>query len=157
MHINMLIASQAINTDEEVNVTLAENKTIRYNFLIPVIGVTVKVCITGGHIRAYGSVSIPNPNSAFNDFFIELDYENDNDTCGHAYVEPCATSSSPPRSRRQTSQSHTNNQIVYVSIEARDKDSSFAVDTITGDVYRDVNNGSTPESKSQLTEYRYVC
>ena len=126
---------------------LSKNKTIRYNLLIPVIGVTVEVCITEGHVHVYGSVSIPNPNSAFHDLFIELD-GNDTECCGHAYVEPCAMPSPSSRSRRDTSQSNTDDQVVYLSIEARDKDSSFAVNGIPGDVYRDVIDVPTPDSKT---------
>ena len=101
----------------------------------------------------YGSVSIPNPNSAFHDFFVELDFEkhkNETEICGHAYVEQCVSSLSPPRSRRDTSQSSTDDQVVYISIEARDKDSSFAVNGIAGDVYRDVIDAPTPDSKGKL-------
>ena len=78
---------------------LSKNKGIRYNLLVPVTGITVQVCITEGHIRVYGSVSVPNPNPAFHDFFIELD-ESSTKWCGHAYVESCPTQSSPSRSRR---------------------------------------------------------
>ena len=96
----------------------------------------------------YGSVSVPNPNPAFHDSFIELD-ESNTEWCGHAYVEPCATQSSPSRSRRDTSQSNTDDQVVYISIEARDKDSSFAVNGIAGDVYRDVVDAPTHDSKAR--------
>ena len=68
--------------------------------------------------------------------FIELD-KMDTKLSDHAHVDLCATSS-PSRLRCDTSQSSTDDQAVYISIEARDKDSSFAVNGIAGDVYRDV-------------------
>ena len=122
------------------------------------IGVTVKVCITEGHIHVFGSVSVSNPNPAFHDFFIDLDYEkheNDTEMCGHAYVEPCGTPASSPRSRRDTSQSNTDDQVVYLSIEARDKDTSFAVKGIPGDVYQDVIDAPTPDSKTWTSVFHY--
>ena len=127
-----------MTTDEEKNTTLTENQTIRYNLHIPVTGVTVKVCITGGSIHMYISALVPNPNSAFHDFFIELDYENSTanstEMCGHAYVKPCNAIRSN-RLRRQTSESNAKTQIVYISIEGRAKESSFVVNGTAGDIY----------------------
>lgn len=66
--------SVPVSTDEEMNGTLDQNETVRYHFPIPVIGITVEVCTTVGHVIVYGSVSVPNPNSAFYDWFLELEH-----------------------------------------------------------------------------------
>ena len=152
-----------MNTNEEMNVTLGENKTIRYNFLIPAIGVTVDVCITEGHIHAYGSVSVPNPNSAFYDFFIELDiehYEHRARICHSAYVEVCRSNTTRPRPRRQTSESNSDNQVVYLSIVGMAKESSFVVNGTAGEVYHadiDIITPELPDSKACLLNASVFC
>ena len=138
-----------------MNTMLEQNKTVRYNLLIPVIGVTVKVCITMGKIHVYGSTSTPNPNSAFHDFFIELDYEkheNETEVCGYStYVEPCNTSPSPhARGRRQTSESGTDAEVVYLSIVGMAEGSSFVVNGVAGDISHDVIVKQAPPSSDAI-------
>ena len=140
-----------MSTGEKMNVTLSGNKNIRYNLLIPVIGVTVEVCITEGHIHAYGSLSVPNPNSAFHDFVFVLDLENDTEVCGHAYVVPCAAPTFSPRSRRQTSQSNIDNQVVYLSIVGMAEKNSFIVNGTAGDLYHtETITPGPPDSKTGI-------
>ena len=130
-----LIATKEFRMDEEIRTTLGGNKTIRYNLLIPVIGVTVKVCITGGHVHVYGSVSIPNPNSAFNDFSNDLKHESNNETCCTFYVDSCPANQNG-RPRRQTSESDSSTQIVYISIVGMAQESSFIVNGTAGNIYQ---------------------
>ena len=49
-HAQIYTASVPAGTDEEMNGTLDKDETVHYNFPIPVIGITVKVCISAGHI-----------------------------------------------------------------------------------------------------------
>lgn len=84
-------ASVPADVEEEMNGTLDGNETIRYHFPIPVIGITVEVCVSQGHILVYGSVTVPNPNSAFYDWFLELNYEhrsNESVICENHFFDP---------------------------------------------------------------------
>ena len=63
-------------------------ETARYNLQIPVIGVTVEVCVSAGRIVVYGSTSDSNPNSAFYEFFLQVVYDNDTEQCDHMFYKP---------------------------------------------------------------------
>ena len=76
-----------------MNGTLDGNETVRYHFPIPVIGITVEVCVSQGHILIYGSVTVPNPNSAFYDWVFDVNYEqkhhnNESVVCQNQFFDP---------------------------------------------------------------------
>ena len=84
-------ATLPADTDEEMNGTLDQNETVRYHYQIPVAGITLRVCISVGHVVVYGSFSVPNPNSAFYDFVLEFGSESntsDTETCRNRYIDP---------------------------------------------------------------------
>ena len=74
-----------------MNGTLDQNETVRYHFQVPVAGITVRVCITVGHVVVYGSFTVPNPNSAFYDFLLEFEAEpsgKETETCKNKFISP---------------------------------------------------------------------
>ena len=84
-------ATLPADTDEEMNGTLDQNETVRYHYQIPVAGITLRVCISVGHVVVYGSFSVPNPNSAFYDFVLEFGSEtntSDTEICRNRYIDP---------------------------------------------------------------------
>ena len=79
------------NTDEEINGTLNQNESVRYHFPIPVAGITVRVCISVGRVVVYGSFSVPNPNSAFYDWSLELHFglnSSQKEICNSTFIDP---------------------------------------------------------------------
>lgn len=63
------------------------------------VGITVSVCISEGHIVVYGSFSVPNPNSAIYDWLIELEYEEidfQSEICTSIYIDPSDIHNEPP-------------------------------------------------------------
>ena len=113
--LNFLTASVPADVEEEMNGTLDGNETIRYHFPIPVIGITVEVCVSQGHILVYGSVTVPNPNSAFYDWIFELNYEhmhhgNESVACQNQFFDPSTIpdKNRPDSIRASSTASYTN-------------------------------------------------
>lgn len=99
-----------------MNGTLDQNETVRYQFPVPVIGITVKVCVSVGHVIVYGSVSIPSPNSAFYDWLLELEfqqYDNEAEICKNVFFVPSKIPDNvPPKASSTISYIHPSSQPV---------------------------------------------
>ena len=96
------------DTSNEMNGTLDEDESVRYHFPIPVVGITVRICVSGGHVIVYGSVSVPNPNSAFYDWLLDLEYgdrNNETEICDNVFVDPSKIPTKAPPTGPPTSQS----------------------------------------------------
>ena len=145
-----------------MNGTLDKDENVRYHFPIPVIGITVEVCISAGHIIVYGSVLVPNPNSAFYDWMLELDYgDSDLETelCKHMFIDPSKiqhkqyqasstvtfvhspTSSQVPQpsmspgSRFGPGTVELSDEILYVSILGKQNENNFVLNGTVGDSF----------------------
>ena len=132
-------ASIPIDIGHDMNGALDQNETVRYNLQIPVIGVTVVVCASAGHIVLYGSSTTPDPNSAFYEFFLQVVYANDTEQCDRMFYKPDTPSTSPLEKRNEgVPQSET--MTLYLSVVGKDKENSFvhlnstAGDTCPGDI-----------------------
>ena len=94
-----------------MNGTLDQDESIRYHFPIPVAGITIHLCVSSGHVVIYGSVTIPNPNSAFYDWMVEVDFggaTNETEICDNFYVNPDKIQTkTPPASSNSESHSPT--------------------------------------------------
>lgn len=51
--------------------SLESGGKIRYEFQMPSEGMTVKLCVSRGHVDLYSSFLLPNPNSALHDYKCE--------------------------------------------------------------------------------------
>ena len=74
-----------------MNGILGQNEAVRYHFQVPVAGITVRVCITVGHVVVYGSFTVPNPNSAFYDILLEFEAglsSNETEMCKNKFINP---------------------------------------------------------------------
>ena len=92
-----------------MNGTLDEDESVRYHFQVPIAGITLDVCVSGGHVIVYGSVSVPNPNSAFYDWMIEVEFDkNDNRTeqCDNIFFDPDKIPTKAPPTNPPISQTH---------------------------------------------------
>ena len=92
-----------------MNGTLDQNETVRYHFKIPVAGITVRVCISVGHVVVYGSFSVPNPNSAFYDFLLEFESEtsdSESENCQSTFIDPDKIPPPPSSPNIQISSTH---------------------------------------------------
>ena len=58
-----------------MNGTLDIYAIVRYHYLVPDGGITVEVCVSEGYVKVYGSVTIPNPNSALYSWTIEVKHK----------------------------------------------------------------------------------
>lgn len=170
-------ASVPSDTVSDVNGTLDKNETIRYNFPIPVVGITVRVCVSEGHVVVYGSVSIPNPNSAFYDWMIDVEFNKENhleETCNHVYFDPENIPTKPPfpydgvtSSRLQPTPTSVpptggspppdigsgSNELtdltLYLSVIGIMQENNFNLNSSSGDTY--------PESTPQPNESKPAC
>ena len=68
-------ASIEIGINQTLNGTLDRDENTRYQLPIPNIGITVRVCVSEGRVQVYGSVTIPNPNSALYSWMFEVKHE----------------------------------------------------------------------------------
>jgi collagen type VI alpha len=129
-------ASIPIDIGHDMNGALDQNETVRYNLQIPVIGVTVEVCVSAGRIVLYGSASDHNPNSAFYEFFLQVVYEDDTEVCDHTFYKPDTlppTSSSDIHDQRVL---RSEPMTLYLSVVGKDKENSFIhLNFTAGDVY----------------------
>ena len=68
--------------------TLDENETIRYQFSIPAEGMFVGICVSKGYVIAYASLSVPNPNSAFYDWTLEVEHDSGkSENCEYFFID----------------------------------------------------------------------
>ena len=169
------------NTDEEMNGTLDQNETVRYHFPIPVIGITVEVCIIVGHVVVYGSVSVPNPNSAFYDWLLELEFKPEDEQtefCESIYFDPSTIP--PPVKKPPDSHSPSptpvptasvtpqpsvipgtggtipnsvelTDQILYLSVIGNQAENDFVLNGTAGDVYPDTHAENPTNGTSDST------
>ena len=171
-HAQIYTASVPAGTDEEMNGTLDKDETVRYHFPIPVIGITVKVCISAGHILVYGSVLVPNPNSAFYDWMLELDYEHNDqeiEMCKNVFIDPStiqhkhpaedkvsSTITFPPSPTSSPQPSISpgsgfspgtvlSDEILYISVMGKQNENNFVLSDTEGDIYPE--SDSSPEPK----------
>ena len=115
-----------------MNCTLHMNGTFRYNLQIE-SAIMVNICVSaGGHIEMYGSTSIPNPNSALQEYYLELDYEDYDDdmseVCGSTVIDfqrKIACGNTAKLQRRSTP--HVHRTTVYFSIISKAEISKFTV------------------------------
>ena len=118
-----------------MNGTLDEDESIRYHFPIPVAGITIHLCVSSGHVVIYGSVTIPNPNSAFYDWMVEVDFggvTNETEICDNIFVNPDKIpTKTPPTSSK--SESHTSTS------QATATSSSFSSNTDGVDTHTSVH------------------
>ena len=107
------------------------------------IGVTVEVCVSAGRIVVYGSSTVPNPNSAFYEFFLQVVYDNDTEVCDHMFYKPdilLPTSSSDTHNQRVL---RSEPMTLYLLVVGKDKENSFIhLKGTAGDVYP-VNDTAT--------------
>ena len=66
---------------------LDKNESMRYHYLVPNFtkGLTIRICVSEGHIVSYGSHFIPNPNSAFYNWKMDIKA---GEMCREVFVDP---------------------------------------------------------------------
>ena len=148
-------ASIPTHVNDELNGTLDQNETVRYNLQIPVNGVTVEVCADTGHIVVYGSSSVPNPNSAFYEFFLQV-YGNGPEPCDHVFYEPTVSpisSSDHQMLRRETETSR-----LFLSVIGKAEENTFVhLKTTPGDIYPVNDTGGNVYPVSNNTSKSFIC
>jgi len=115
--------------------SLDRGGTARLNFALPVEGITIRLCVSQGYLVLYASVSSTAPNSAVNDFMLEI-----GTGCSDIYIDPTDTGNgidnSMGRRKRQmfsSTASESANITLYVSIEGVEERNTFILQTTTGD------------------------
>ena len=120
-----------------INGDLQRGEVIRYNLLVPGVGITVKVCVNSGGVHMYGSFSYSAPSSVLNDFLLELDCYGSGGwscSCQEVYVDRGTPSGKDNRVRREVTTTE-----LYITIEG-DMGSSrnaFVLNITEGDVPTD--------------------
>ena len=185
LYTHLHTASVPADVEEEMNGTLDGNETIRYHFPIPVIGITVEVCVSQGHILVYGSVTVPNPNSAFYDWFFEVNHEhmhhnNQSVACQNQFFDPSTipdkdrpdtiwvsstviTSSQTPQPSMAPGSGFDHktveltDKILYLSIVGIQNENNFFLNGTVGDVYHEGDDSDSPVTTRKLMyEYLYM-
>ena len=126
---------------------LEENESIRYEFSVPVEGMSVRICVTEGYIIAYGSLSVPNPNGALHDWVLDVEYDGGSKNCDHFFVDPdelpdlqTPVPTSTPgvcysRSVDDESTSEFTEHNLYLAVTGKSQQNAFALESDTGDAY----------------------
>jgi len=118
--------------------SLDRGGTVRLNFALPVEGITIKLCVSEGYLVLYASVSSTAPNSAVNDFMLEI-----GTGCSDIYIDPRGigngndnSNNALSRRKRQvfnSTASESANLTLYISIEGVEERNTFILQTTTGD------------------------
>ena len=122
----------------ETSGDLDESEVINYVLTIPSLGMTLQVCVLKGKIQLYGSVTLPNPNSALNIFTLNLNCSHTecqmNSVCQNIYV-PSNQSSSGVNTR--SVQDETDREsVVYILVKgASAGKNSFILNTTEGSTH----------------------
>ena len=126
-----------MNVNKSIDEHLNGDEVVRYNLLVPGVGITVQFCVTDGKVYMYGSVSYSTPNSALNDFMLVFNcssrYDNENCSCGEEFIGE-ETWSGKKKVRREAVTTE-----LYITIEG-DMGSSrnaFVLNVTEGDVPTD--------------------
>ena len=109
--------------------TLDENETIRYELQTSiVIGMSVRICVSEGYITAYASLSVPNPNSAFYDWTLEVEHDSSkSENCDFFFVDP-----NPPDEQCQTpatTSASRANHTVFVALSGKLQQNVFTLES----------------------------
>ena len=120
------------------NGSLDRGGTVRLNFALPVEGITVRLCVSEGYLVLYASVSSTAPNSAVNDFMLEI-----GTGCSDIYIDPRGigngndnSNNALGRRKRQvfnSTASESANLTLYISIEGVEERNTFILQTTTGE------------------------
>lgn len=129
-----------MDVEVETNGSLDEDETFRCNIQIPIIGLTLTVCVTTGHVIVYGSFSITNPNRAINDFYLEIHvpHESESEICREVFIDnerssECIHSPITPSSPLHTRSAPSSpDKTVYLSFMGKDDNNSFIMNTTYG-------------------------
>ena len=118
--------------------SLNKGGTVRLNFPLPVEGITIRLCVSQGYLVLYASVSSTTPNSAVNDFMLEI-----GTGCSDIYIDPRGigngndnSNNALGRRKRQvfnSTASESANLTLYISIEGVEERNTFILQTTTGD------------------------
>jgi len=124
------------------NGSLDRGGTVRLNFALPVEGITIRLCVSEGYLVLYASVSSTAPNSAVNDFMLEI-----GTGCSDIYIDRLGTRNGNDNSnqdnitlgrrKRQvfnSTASESANITLYISIEGVEERNTFILQTTTGDI-----------------------
>ena len=148
-----------------MNGLLDKDEIVRYHYLIPDIGITAEVCVSEGHVKVYGSVTIPNPNSALYSWKLEVRQESQEtgtQTCQSYFLEitSTTTTSAPTNTSGATSQDTDptiddyealtlTDQTLYISVEGLEDHNIFIVNGTSGNT-QDVPTTTSPTTPREL-------
>ena len=149
----IIIATVRYDEGELIDGTLSESQTVRYKLTLPLLGVTIQVCVESGHVVVYGSASYPNPNSALNDFQLVLVCEDcqKEDSCKDVYVPPVVKPGNSSNARSKRSHSSGNETSVYISVVGMAAESKFTMNSTKGDVTVPTSDDNSTGTSSTTT------
>jgi len=118
------------------NGSLDGGGTARLNFDLPGEGITIKLCVSEGYLVLYASVSSTAPNSAVNDFMLEI-----GTGCSDIYIDRLGTGNGNDnsnnalgrRKRQVFNSTASESDTLYISIEGVQQRNTFILQTTTGD------------------------
>ena len=129
-----MVACNAATSDAQLGQVLEfQNFTgsnrARFNYEIQEEGITIRLCVQGGHVVLYASFSVPNPNKALNSFVLDAIIHRQ--MCEDTFIPPDPEIDQVPgRKKRQL---ETDQRILYVSIEGVSDNSQFTLEADTED------------------------
>ncbi len=97
-----------------------------FQFLLPTMGMTLRLQTQRGRVVVYADDSIQNPNAAFYDYKLETGSNSE------VYIDPGALGIDHGTRKRQASADATETTI-YVSLEGIDESNSFELESNVGD------------------------
>ena len=119
------------------NGNLAQGNQLRFNFEVPIEGMTVRLCIWRGNIAFYASFNVPNPSNDLNDLALQRN-ESWTSRCIRQSISNSnrdGQSGFEPRTKRQSTEQIVinNSTTLYVVIEGIEQENLYTIGTSIGD------------------------
>ena len=119
---------------------MKQGAVARYQFILPVNGTTIRLCVKEGRIVFYASIRISNPNSAFYDYKLEVEnLIKAEERCGEVFVEneqgTPTTDDINTNGKRQapTELEDLSDTTLYMSVEGIEEKNTFDLESTVGD------------------------
>ena len=101
-------------------------ENIRYQYQLPVDGMTIMICVRIGNVVLYASTKTTTPNGAFYDYKLDISGQSSTtEVCGDAFVDP------PEERKRNVFK--PSNTTLYLSLQGVDVSNEFALNSTIGD------------------------
>ena len=116
---------------------MKQGAVARYQFILPVNGTTIRLCVKERRIVFYASIRISNPNSAFYDYKLEVEnLIKAEERCGEVYEQGTPTIddiNTTGKRQAPTELEDLSDTTLYMSVEGIEEKNTFDLESTVGD------------------------